>query len=150
MGRESEAGWPAGALYGDLLGMSLVQLLLRRYAVTPVALDHVQGGMPLPKLRRVLEFAEEHLHADIRLEQLAAEAGLSAFHFARLFRESTGVTPHQYVLEQRIARAKSLLRLGKQTIAEIALDTGFSSATNFVRAFRERTGTTPGAWQKQS
>jgi len=150
MGREAEAGWPAGSLYGDLLGMSLVQLLLRRYAVTLVALDHVQGGMPLPKLRRVLEFAEQHLHTDIRLEQLAAEAGLSAFHFARLFRDSTGVTPHQYVLEQRIARAKFLLRLGKQTIAEIALDTGFSSATNFVRAFRARTGTTPGAWQKQS
>jgi len=149
MGREAEAGWPAGSLYGDLLGMSLVQLLLRRYAVTPVVLDHVQGGMPLPKLRRVLEFAEEHLHTDIRLEQLAAEAGLSAFHFARLFRDSTGVTPHQYVLEQRIARAKFLLRLGKQTVAEIALDTGFSSATNFVRAFRARTGTTPGAWQKQ-
>jgi AraC family transcriptional regulator len=150
MGREAEAGWPAGSLYGDLLGMSLVQLLLRRYAVMPVALDHVQGGMPLPKLRRVLEFAEEHLHTDIRLEQLAAEAGLSAFHFARLFRDSTGVTPHQYVLEQRIARAKFLLRLGKQTVAEIALDTGFSSATNFVRAFRARIGTTPGAWQKQS
>jgi len=150
MGREAEAGWPAGSLYGDLLGMSLVQLLLRRYAETPVALDHVQGGMPLPKLRRVLEFAEQHLHTDIRLEQLAAEADLSAFHFARLFRDSTGVTPHQYVLEQRIARAKFLLRLGKQTIAEIALDTGFSSATNFVRAFRARTGTTPGVWQKQS
>jgi len=67
-----------------------------------------------------------------------------------MFRESTGVTPHQYVLEQRIARAKSLLRLGKQTVAEIALDTGFSSATNFVRAFRARTGITPGVWQKQS
>lgn len=148
MGREAEAGWPAGSLYGDLLGMSLVQLLLRRYAVTPVALDHVQGGMPLPKLRRVLEFAEEHLHTDIRLEQLAAEAGLSAFHFARLFRESTGVTPHQYVLEQRIARAKFLLRLGKQTIAEVAQETGFSSATNFIRSFRGRVGVTPGDWMQ--
>lgn len=150
MGREAEAGWPAGSLYGDLLGMSLVQWLLRRYAVTPVALEHVQGGMPLPKLRRVLEFTEQHLHTDVRLEQLAAEAGLSAFHFARLFRDSTGVTPHQYVLEQRIARAQFLLKLGKLTIAEVAQETGFSSATNFVRAFRTRTGTTPGAWQKQS
>lgn len=148
MGREAEAGWPAGSLYGDLLGMSLVQLLLRRYAVTPPALDHVQGGMPLPKLRRVLEFTEEHLHTDIRLEQLAAEAGLSAFHFARLFRESTGVTPHQYVLEQRIARAKFLLRLGKQTIAEVAQETGFSSATNFIRSFRGRVGVTPGDWMQ--
>jgi AraC family transcriptional regulator len=148
MGREAEAGWPAGSLYGDLLGMSLVQLLLRRYAVTPVTLEHVQGGMPLPRLRRVLEFAEQHLHTDIRLEQLAAEAGLSAFHFARLFRESTGVTPHQYVLEQRIARAKFLLRLGKQTIAEIALETGFSSATNFIRSFKGRVGATPGDWMR--
>ena len=150
MGREAEAGWPAGALYGDLLGISLVQLLLRRYAVTPVAVEHVQGGMPLPTLRRVLEFTEQNLHTEVRLEQLAAEAGLSAFHFARLFRESTGITPHQYVLEQRIARAKFLLRLDKLTVAEIAQETGFSSATNFVRAFRTRTGVTPGSWKKQS
>ncbi|MEG9430846.1 AraC family transcriptional regulator [Terriglobus sp. ADX1] len=148
MGREAEAGWPAGSLYGDLLGMSLAQTLLRRHANASVTLKDVRGGIPLSRLRRVLEWIEFHLHTDVRLEQLAAEAQLSPFHFARLFRETTGVTPHQYVLERRIERAKTLLKLGKLTIAEVAQNAGFSSSTNFVRAFRQRVGITPGEWSR--
>lgn len=146
MGREAEAGWPAGSLYGELLGMSLAHTLLRRHAALPVALKDVRGGIPLARLRRVLEFIETHLHADVRLEQLAAEAELSPFHFARLFRETTGITPHQYVLERRIERAKLLLRLKQMPISEIAQQSGFSSATNFIRSFRSRVGVTPGEW----
>ncbi|SDF42540.1 AraC family transcriptional regulator [Terriglobus roseus] len=148
MGREAEAGWPAGSLYGELLGMSLAQTLLRRHATSSVTLKDLRGGIPLVRLRRVLEWIEFHLHTDVRLEQLAAEAQLSPFHFARLFRESTGITPHQYVLERRMERAKTLLKLGKLTVAEVAQDAGFSSATNFVRAFRERIGVTPGDWSR--
>jgi AraC family transcriptional regulator len=146
MGREAEAGWPAGSLYGDLLGMSLAHTLLRRHAALPIELKAVRGGIPLARLRRVLEFIEAHMHTDVRLEQLAAEAELSPFHFARLFRETTGITPHQYVLERRIERAKLLLRLKQMPIAEIAQQSGFSSATNFVRSFRSRVGVTPGEW----
>ncbi|WP_047488945.1 AraC family transcriptional regulator [Terriglobus sp. TAA 43] len=146
MGREAEAGWPAGSLYGELLGMSLAHTLLRRHAALPVALKDARGGIPLARLRRVLEFIEAHLHTDVRLEQLAAEAELSPFHFARLFRETTGITPHQYVLERRIERAKLLLRLKQMPIVDIAQQSGFSSATNFIRSFRSRVGITPGEW----
>jgi AraC family transcriptional regulator len=148
MNREREAGWPAGSLYGDLLGLSLGQTLLRRQG--GLVMHELRGGLPLPRLRRVLEFVEERLGDDLRLEQMAAEAGLSPFHFARQFRESTGVTPHQHVLEQRIARAKSLLKLRNLSMQQIAEDTGFGSATNLARSFRLREGVTPGAWLKTS
>jgi AraC family transcriptional regulator len=147
MGREAEAGWPAGALYGELLGLSLASTLLRQHASEPVLMPDVRGGIPLPRMRRLLEYIETHLDGDLRLEQLAAEVGVSPFHFARLFRASTGVTPHQYVLEQRVERAKMLLKVPHLSVAEVAAGTGFSSATNFVRSFRLRTGVTPGEWR---
>jgi AraC family transcriptional regulator len=147
MGREAEQGWPAGALYGELLGLSLASTLLRHHASVPVEMRDMRGGIPLPRMRRLLEYIEAHLDGELKLEQLAAEVGVSAFHFAHLFRASTGVTPHQYVLGQRVERAKLLLKVPHLTIAEIAAGTGFSSATNFVRSFRMRTGATPGEWR---
>jgi AraC family transcriptional regulator len=98
----------------------------------------------------VLELIEANLDGTLSLKQMADEAGLSAFHFARLFRESTGVTPYQYVLDRRIAAAKLLLRSGNVTVAEVASSTGFSSDVNFVRAFRQRVGVTPAVWSRNS
>ena len=146
MGREAEAGWKAGALYGDLLGLSFAQTLLRRQSGVALRQGALRGGLPMPRLRRVLEFVEAHLADDLRLEALAAVAGVSAFHFARMFRESTGVTPHQYVLQARVRLAQELMRAGRLSMAEVAAAAGFSSATNFVRSFRGRVGVTPGAW----
>ncbi len=147
MGREAEAGWAAGSLYGDLLGLSLSHTLLRRHASVPVLYAGLRGGMPMAKLRRVLEYVQANMEQDLKLETLAAEAGMSAFHFARLFRESTGVTPHQHVLDQRMERAKQWMKAGNLSIAEIAAQVGFGSATNLVRSFRTRVGMTPGAWK---
>jgi AraC family transcriptional regulator len=149
MGREAEAGWPAGALYGELLGLSLASTLLRQHASLPVAMPDVRGGIPLPRMRRLLEFVEAHLESDLKLEQLAAEVGVTPFHFARLFRGVTGITPHQYVLGQRVERAKMLLRVQHLSVAEIAAACGFSSASNFVRSFKQRVGVTPGEWRLQ-
>lgn len=149
MGREAERGWPAGSLYGELLGLSLASTLLREHASVPVATPDARGGIPLARLRRLLEFVEVHLDGDLRLDVLAAEVGLSAFHFAHAFRAATGLTPHQYVLQQRVSRAKALLKVAHLGMAEIAAAAGFSSGTNFVRAFRERVGVTPGTWRLQ-
>jgi AraC family transcriptional regulator len=147
MGAEAASGWPAGGLYGELLGLSLASRLLRHHASVPLVMPEVRGGLPLHRLRRLLGYIEAHLERDLRLEQLAAEVGASPFHFARLFRSATGVTPHQYVLGQRVERAKTLLKVPHLTVAEIAAATGFSSATNLVRSFRGRVGVTPGEWR---
>jgi AraC family transcriptional regulator len=150
MAHEAEQAWPAGSLYGELLALSLASTMLRDHASEPVRQPDLRGGLPLPRLRRVLIYIEAHLDTDLKLQQLAAEAGVSAFHFAHLFRASTGITPHQYVLAQRVDRAKALLRVPHLTVAEIAASTGFSSATNFVRSFRMRTGATPGEWRTKA
>lgn len=101
-----------------------------------------------PRLQRVLDFIETNLANELTLDDLAAEACLSAFHFARLFRQAAGLTPHRYVTERRIAVAKEKLGLGRMSLTEIALETGFGSPANFSRAFRRATGCSPGQYKR--
>ncbi len=150
MGREAAAGWPLGGLYADLVTISFASHLLRRHAADAVDLGEVKGGMPVPRLRRVMEYITENIGDDLRLEAMAHEIGLSPFHFAREFRAATGQTPYQYLLDQRIERAKGLLRTGTLPVQEIALMTGFRSPVNFVRSFRQRVGQPPGDWRKSA
>ena len=147
MDTQAHTGWPLGQLYAGLLGMGFTATLLRRYTDTGLLPAVLKGQLPLPKLRRAMEFMTENLHRDVHLDEIAREAGLSSFHFAREFRATTGQTPYQYLLDQRITRAKFLLRAKTSTVQDIAYETGFGSAVNFVRAFRQRVGVTPGAWQ---
>ncbi len=148
MGREAREGWPLGRLYADLTAAGFVSLLLRRHAVDPIDLGHIQGGLPMPQLRRAMEFVSANLDRDLRLEEIANEVNLSPFHFAREFRSRTGQTPYQYLLDQRMERAKDLLRNHSWTVQEVAAMTGFRSPVNFVRAFRQRVGVSPGVWRK--
>jgi AraC family transcriptional regulator len=150
MGQEAAEGWPLGGLYADLMATSLAGLLLRRHAFDAVDLGHVRGGLPMPQLRRVMEFMTANMDRDLHLDEIAGEAGLSSFHFAREFRAVTGQTPYQYLLDQRIERAKGFLKSEAWPVQEIAAITGFRSPVNFVRAFRQRVGVTPGNWRKQS
>lgn len=147
LGREAQTGFALGQLYADLLEQDLATLLARRYA--GVMQNDRVGSLPAPKLRRALEFITDNLHRDLRLEEIAGELSLSSFHFARQFLAASGRTVHQYLLDQRIARAKSLLAGGVLPVQDIAAQTGFSSSTNFVRAFRLRVGVPPLAWRSQ-
>lgn len=148
MGREAREGWPLNSLYADLLGMQLSSLLLRRYAAGPVVLPAIQGGLPILKLRRAMEYMTENLHRDVRLEEVAKELEMSSFHFAHLFKGSLGESPYQYLQGQRIARAQQLLSGSSLSLEEIASATGWSSSVNFVRSFRQRVGQTPGVWRR--
>jgi AraC family transcriptional regulator len=101
------------------------------------------------RLRRVVDFIETNLDRDPSLAELAAVSGLSPVYFARQFRRSTGLAPHQYLLRARIERAKRLLSLGELPIAGIALDCGFCHQEHLTRAFRKFCGTTPAAYRSQ-
>jgi AraC family transcriptional regulator len=150
MQREMESGWATGRLYGELLARSLSVALLRKYASPKDGMRLARGGMARGRLRRVTEYIRENSHAELRLETLAGIAGLSVFHFARAFRMETGVSPHRYVLDERLRRARELLRLRSRTMAEIAAETGFGDAGSFARAFRRQFGVSPSEWKQQA
>ncbi|QEX19279.1 AraC family transcriptional regulator [Hypericibacter terrae] len=101
--------------------------------------------------RRAVEAAlwiEAHAHEAIDLDDAAAEAGLSAFHFLRLFRRVLGVTPHQYLVRSRLRRAARLLVDDTRSITEIAYEVGFADLSNFVRSFHRAAGVSPRRFRK--
>jgi AraC family transcriptional regulator len=107
---------------------------------------------PTPRdRRRAVETAiwiDAHAHEAIDLEDAAAEAGLSPFHFLRVFAKVLGVTPHQYLVRSRLRRAASLLADDERSITDVALEVGFADLSNFVRTFRRAAGVSPGRFAK--
>jgi AraC family transcriptional regulator len=150
MRREMSTGWELGSLYGDLLSNAFVVALIKKYGTTRSFAGCFKGGLSRPKLRHVLSYIDENFSREIRLHDLAGIAGLSDYHFARSFRQSTGSTPHQYLLEIRISRAKSLLLQPQWTVLQIALALGFSDAGRFATVFRTHTGVSPTEWRRNS
>jgi AraC family transcriptional regulator len=150
MRREMEAGWETGALYGDHLGMSLSIALIQKYGRNVAISSQAKGGIPRVRLRRVLDYIAANVHLDIKLDDLAEVADMSRFHFARLFRSGMGVTPHRYLIDQRLQQAKALLRLDARSVSDIAVETGFTNAGHFARVFKRYVGVTPTEWKRQS
>ena len=99
------------------------------------------------QVRAVESYVEEHLDRSISLAELAATAGLSPFHFLRAFKQSVGVTPARFVLDRRMAGARSLLRTGCLSVSEIGIRVGFDHSSHFARAFRRAVGVTPSAFR---
>jgi AraC family transcriptional regulator len=142
---EVRASNPGGRAYGEALAAAIAAQLVRKYADTRA--PH-RGGLPANKLRTVVRYIHEHLEMDLALQGLADVAHMNVHGFVRSFRQSTGLPPHQYVLRQRIERAKALLRDSPLSIAEVALRTGFANQSNFTTAFRRLTSITPSAWRR--
>lgn len=113
--------------------------LLKHYSTRKFALKDYQGGLPKYKLQQTIDYIQAHLTENISLEDLAAEAGMSRYYFCRLFKQSTGITPHQLLIKCRIDRAKHLLLRTKHPIAHIAVEVGFNSQSHFSKHFRKLT-----------
>jgi AraC family transcriptional regulator len=139
-------GKPEGT-YGETLAAVLAEHLIRRYGSTPREPVEVRGGLAPASLRRVLNYVGTNLERDITLRDLAREAGTSVFHFARLFKRRTGLSPHQYLLQRRIDQARSLLGDENLSIGEVALRCGFAHPSHFSETFRRVTGVTPRAYR---
>lgn len=140
---ELEAGCPSGRLYGEAMGTALAVHLLKTYTTPKLTTFHFEHGLPQHKLTQVLEYIQTHLERDIRLHDLAALTGISQYYFCRLFKRSLGVTPHQYVLQQRIERSKQLLKQKNLALTDIALMCGFKNQSQLTTVFRKTTGATP-------
>ncbi|NCJ08504.1 AraC family transcriptional regulator [Synechococcales cyanobacterium C] len=136
-----------GRLYIESLTYVLAVHLLRDYAAAKPRLTVYRGGLPQRQLLQVLEYIEEHLDQDIKLADLAALLGMSQFHFSHLFKQSIGMAPYQYLLQQRIELAKQLLKQTNRSIVNIALLCGFNSHSHLSKQFRQLTGMTPKAYR---
>lgn len=124
-----------------------IALALSQHARAIAAPSKAGPRLAPRQIRAVQSYVEEHLEQPIALAELAAAAGLSSFHFLRAFKESLGVTPGQYVLDQRMERARSLLKTSNLSIAEIGVRVGFDYSSHFTRAFGRAVGTTPSTFR---
>jgi AraC family transcriptional regulator len=133
----------AGNLFMESLATALAAHLLARYSSQRVALREYRGGMSPTQLRRTEDFIEAHLGEDFGLAELAANIRMSPYYFCRLFKQSTSLSPHQFVIRARIERAQQLLKEHRFTMVEIATQLGFSDQSHFAKVFRGLVGTTP-------
>lgn len=142
-----ESQRPGGRLYAETMANALAVHILRNYSAThkPV---HYLGGLSPTQLKLVTDYINDHLAQELSLEELAAIAQLSPYHFCRSFKRSTGFTPHQYVIRQRVERAKLLLKDGKMGISEVAFVCGFTHQSHLNRHFKRLTGVTPKFFSK--
>jgi AraC family transcriptional regulator len=134
-------------LYIESLVNVLSVHLLRQYTAAKPHLPIYGGGLPQYQLQKVLDYINDHLDRDIKLADLATLLGMSQFHFSHLFKQSLDTTPYQYLLQQRVERAKQLLKQTERAIMDIALDCGFSSHSHLSKQFRQLTGITPKAYR---
>jgi transcriptional regulator GlxA family with amidase domain len=116
-------------------------------AMMPVTLS-ARGGLAAWQVKRTQETLAANLEGDISLADLANDCGLSASHFSRAFRQSTGLSPHRWLMQRRVDLAKSLLPDRKLSLAEIALSCGFTDQSHFTRVFSAFVGISPGAWRR--
>ena len=136
-------------LYVESLANVLMIHLLRQYSTSGTQREsEYRGGLSDRKILQVSEYIHAHLDRTIKISDLAEVAGMSQFHFSRLFKQSMGIPPHQYLLQQRVEKAKQLLTGTKETVAEIALQCGFSSQSQLTQHFRGATGMTPSLYRK--
>ncbi len=136
-----------GALFAESLIQTLTLHVLTNYTNAAAAPAVAAGGLAGYRLNRVIEYIEANLENDISLADLGDVAGLSSFHFSRAFRKSTGKTPQQYVMLQRLERAKLLLAQPELPIVEVSLRSGFKNQSHFTSWFRKYTNFTPKLWR---
>lgn len=132
-----------GRLYAEALTNALAVHLLRNYSSHNYKSVRCRGGLSPTQLQLVIDYINNYLDQELSLEELAALAQLSPYHFCRSFKQSTGFTPHQYVIRQRVERAKRLLKDGTMGIPEVAIACGFTHQSHLNRHFKRVTGVTP-------
>jgi len=148
VGAELTADGAGGQLAAESLASVLAVHLLRHVSAPRRPERARDGVLPQGRLRAVVEYVEEHLDAGPTLEQLAAVARLSVYHFARQFKRATGLPPHQFVILRRVERAQQLLQGGSDlSLAEVAAHAGFSDQSQFSHHFKRLVGVTPGQFR---
>jgi AraC family transcriptional regulator len=136
-------------LFADHISLALGAHIAQAYGGMRSVAGVLRGGLAAWQERRAKEFMSANLQRDVSTAAVAAECSLSAGHFARAFRRSTGLSPHQWLLCRRIDEAHGLLRARRLSLAEIARACGFADQSHFTKAYARLRGITPGAWRRQ-
>jgi AraC family transcriptional regulator len=144
---EVESEGPASRLYAESLANVLAVHLLRHYTQEGDRVRASLGGLSGRKLNQVTEFIQDNIERDLGLTEIAEAVDLSPFHFARSFKQATGVSPHQYLIKSRIERAKALLADSELPIVEVGFRAGFKNQSHFTTLFRKLTSLTPKAYR---
>jgi AraC family transcriptional regulator len=140
---ELERNSSGSRLYAESAATFLAIHLLRHYTARKPKLKEHTDGLSQSQLRQTIDYIQEHLTENICLNEVADYLGLSRYYFCHLFKQSTGLSPYQYVIQCRVARAKQLLRRGDFSLAEIAVACGFTHQSHLHRHFKRLTGVTP-------
>ncbi|KAB8321026.1 AraC family transcriptional regulator [Tolypothrix campylonemoides VB511288] len=140
---ELHSGGIMGRLYVESLTQALVVHLLRHYSEVAQIITSENRSLTRTQLQQAIDYIHTHLDQDLSLAQIAEMINISPTYFASLFKRATGISPHQYVIQQRVERAKMMLSKTDLTIADIALQVGFSSQSHLTQQFKRLTGMTP-------
>jgi AraC family transcriptional regulator len=143
----NHGGQPVSRLRAESIAVAILVHLCRDKGAAGLEPSSDLGPTASGRLAQVVDYIESNLNNQLSLVALARIAHMSAFHFGRYFRSSTGLTPHQYVMHRRIDRAKQLLRDPRLTIAEVAFDCGFATQAHLTAVFRKLAGSTPKAYR---
>lgn len=151
---EAESGGPNGRLYADTLSTALAAHFVNHYGIDVLLHLLPEQTLERQRLGQVIEYVEAYLTEDLSLNDLALVSGLSKFHFARLFKQAFGLTPHRYVMKRRVERAAAELKAEFSqdivTIAQVAHQFGFTDQSHFTRVFKQVKGLTPKQFLKQA
>ena len=139
---ERTAGFPSGRLFLDSIEQALARALVLGYAMRD-SVRVYRGGLNPVKFRKIKELVQEKMEEDLGLEEMARAVGLSAAHFSQVFRNTTGQTPHQFLLWFRVQRAKEMLRSAEMRVLDVAIACGFKTQQHFARVFRQLCGASP-------
>ena len=135
-------------VYSRTMANVLAVHLLKKFSNRSGHIIHPAGTLSNRKLKVVLDYIDSHIEQRIELVELAALIGYSQYHFSRSFKNSTGTSPHQYIIQQRIEKSKRLLKQSNLTVNEISIDCGFANPSHFAKRFREHTGISPQQFRK--
>lgn len=138
----------ASGMFVEYLSFALAAHLARTYGNLRELCIPVRGGLARWQERRAYELIEANLDGELSVSTLAAECRLSVAHFSRAFRQTAGMPPHRWLMRRRIEAALELMRNPRQTLADIALATGFADQSHFTHAFKRRTGMSPASWRR--
>jgi AraC family transcriptional regulator len=146
---ERVAGFPSGRLFLDSVEQALAVALVNGCARRHLSVQTYRGGLGSSRLRRIKEFVHAKIEDDLTLCEMAQSVELSTAYFSRMFRKSTGESPHQFLLRQRVERAKEMLRSADARVMDVAVACGFKSQQHFAQVFRHLCGASPTEYRQE-